>query len=488
MPEKLKQCFKAVKADLKDRNDSWSPKRVNNVARAICVKRTGQTFVKHSNSINDMFNVSFTESGTVKDIQFRYFAPFKVVEKSKLAEIRADYNIRDPESEIVVGKAIYDTTSTNFNRYEEKELKKAAISLINKPCQADHSESARDTFGKVWEAWWDKGTVPSELAYIAELEGADPLTAKVAKGYVDGVSVAGGARKIECSICGEEWNWMHEHMPGQKYKGEVCERVMKGIYFRHLGFTPFPAIEGADVQTVSAELDDYMPSSLTEAIDNAMAFIELESTNKVAHEKSAIAAPAITIPTFGEKSKMTDDPNALREMQKLEYANAELAKEKADLEEKLATAAKAEADLKEMQDREQARLMQEVIDLELELDKLEESNVNARRSELSNESEISLKSRVDVLKEWLKSRPQDTTAPEAGPKSKLIGFGSKIAEMDDIRKGHYIKESKKEQLAVGLFGTVPSISSVKTLQEWDGVRGRWDNQLPELFRRVPRKS
>jgi hypothetical protein len=185
---------------------------------------------------------------------------------------------------------------------------------------------------------------------------------------------------------------------------------------------------------------------------------------------------------------MTDDTNALREMQKLEYANAELAKEKKDLEEKLAKAAKAEAALKEMQDREQTRLVQEVIDLELELDKLEESNVNARRSDLSNESEISLTSRVDVLKEWLKSRPENTTAPEAGPKSKLTGFGSNIAEMSEIRKNHYIKESKKEQLAIGLFGTVPSISSVKTLQEWDAVRGRWDNQLPELFRRVPKRS
>jgi len=479
MPDKLMRCFVSTKKSLKEDNKDWSTKRIDRVARAICVKQTGQTFQHNSSSVDQMFDVSITESGEIKDISFTFNTDVEVIERTKLDEVRPKYEIRDPESKLVIGRALFETTSKNFNRYEEKEIKKAVKTFPGVTCQVDHSDSARDTFGIVQDSWWDTKTSPPEMAYIAELEGSDPVTAKVVKGYLRGVSVKSGAKSVECSICGEEWSFMHEHWPGEKYDGKVCERIPRGIYFKHLGFTPIPALD-ADAE--------YVAASVSEAFDNATVYMDYKFKEvKLAHDSKDNVGSEIGEIEMSESD--SEQQKALREAEKAKYELAEAQRKNQELSEQMK---KQEDILKEnerLKAETKSRLVNDIIEKELSLKKIEDKDIEERKKELVNESNTVLNAKLDVLKEWydnLDHSSPDRT-PDAGSKSKTFGLGSGFSELDDGKKEKYIKEAKASQLAKGLFGRNPSITAVNTLDEFDAVRGRWNTDLAELFRKVPKR-
>jgi len=499
MPEKLMRCYLATKKDLRADHEEWSNKRVDRVAKATCVKSTGQKFKRHDNTIDDMFNVVFGESGEVKGIEFQFSSDIKFIEKVDLEKFRPAVEINDPDSILNVGKAIWATDSANYNRYSEKELKKAVKTLPGKTCQVDHSESAYSTFGVVQDAWWDTGLPVPEIAYISELEGSNEVAQRVKKGYIRGVSVSGMADTIECSICGESWDWMHEHFPGQEYDGEVCYREMKDITFRHLGYTSFPAIEGADAQ--------YIASSVHEALENAFAFIDYSykhGVRKTTESKdSASTTPRLRVPPveaeiFGEKISMSENTEYIETLKKLERESlekAKLAEEKVVLENKLKEMETIQSDLKTLKEREKVRLVTDIVDYQEKLSLNQGKTAEVRRSELSELSEVALQAKVDVLKEMWDKEEKDST-PDApptiteqitgSPRSKNFKPSSKFAELDEIRKKEYIKEAKLEKLSLGLFGRRPSVSAVQTLREWDEDLERWNQPLVELIKQVPK--
>lgn len=474
------RCFVKVKKSLAIDNPKWSSKRVDRVARAICVKQTGQKFHKHSSSIDDMFNVSFSESGRIKDLSFTFSSPYEVVEASKIGEYRSDYEIKDPESAIVVGRALFDTVSKNFNKYLEKEVKKSVGKLPGVTCQVDHSESARDTFGVVHDSWWDTKTSPPEMAYIAELEGSDPVTAKVVKGYLRGVSVRGMSKKVECSICGEEWTFMHEHWPGEKYDEKVCERIPRGIWYRHLGFTPVPAVEGADTH--------YVAASMAEAIDNAMVYIDYQFKEfQEAIDKKKKTNRTDTFGDFEMSESDSEIAKALQAAEKAKYELAESQRKSEELSEKLKEQEEVLKENERLKAEQKAGLIDEIIEKELALKKIEEKNVEERKKELQDTENNILKAKLDVLKEWYKNIPEPSPTPDAGSKSKIFATSSGFQELDKAKQEKYIKEAKASQLATGLFNRNPSVSAVQTLDEWDVKRGRWKTSLAELFRSVPKR-
>jgi len=479
MADELMQCFVKTKKSLKENNKDWSPKRVDRVARAICVKQTGQSFVKHSASVDSMFDVSLSESGEIKDISFIFNTDIEVLEKAKLDEIRPTYEIRDPDSKLVVGRALFETTSKNFNRYEEKEIKKAVKTFPGVTCQVDHSDSARDTFGIVQESWWDTRTSPKEMAYIAELEGSDPFTAKVVKGYLRGVSVKSGAKSVECSICGEQWSFMHEHWPGEKYDGKVCERIPRGIYFKHLGFTPIPALD-ADTE--------YVAASISEAFDNATVYMDYKFKGK----RQQISNVSVADNKIGEIQMSESDSEQAKALREAEKAKYELAEAQRKIEE-LSEQSKQQSDILKENERlkseTKSRLVDDIIEKELALKKIEDKNIEERKKELTNESNTVLKAKLDVLKEWYSNMDHSDSnrTPEAGSKSKNFGVNSPFSELDEGKKEKYLKEAKSSQLAKGLFGRNPSITAVETLDGFDQTRGRWNTDLAELFRAVPKR-
>lgn len=480
MPAKLLRCVRSVKKDLADDHSDWSSKRVDRVARAICVKRTGQRFKHTDPSLDNMFGASFTESGKARNIHFAFESHFDVVEKDEIDKVKLGYQIRDPESVLSVGRAAIAGTSLNFNLYEADELRKATPTLPGVTCQVDHSESARDTFGIVTDGWWDKTSDPPEMAYIAELEGSDPITAKVRKGYLKGVSMAGGARQVICTICNEEWDWLHEHTPGEKYDGKTCERKFKGIFFRHLGFTAFPAVEGADV--------NYVAASMSEALENALAFMDHQEARGTPNIDKNGTRSDNSETTFGEMIMSSDQVTEyLKEIEREKFKSAQLAQEKEELEAKLSETDTLKKELELLQEREQKRLVSEIIDLQVQLKKLDPKKAEERRAELANESTAVLEAKVSVLKEF--EVPVSAAEPAlAGSKSVMFASNSRFKELDAEKQEHYINEAKLHRMSEQMFGHPPSVSAVKTLEEWDYNMDRWKTDFSDLIKSVPRQK
>lgn len=504
MPEKLMRCFLSVKKDLHADNEDWSAKRVSNVARAICVKRTGQKFVKHSSTIDSMFNVTFGESGKPEEVSFAFETDLEVIEEAKLKQLRPEYEVNDPDSILVVGRAIWATDSANYNRYSEKELKKASNTLIGAPCQIDHSESARDTFGIVTEAWWDSGASPPEIAYIAELDGSEVVAQRVKKKYVRGVSVAGSSEKSLCSICGEEWSWAHEHYPGQEYEEKKSKKKKSkkkkvkcfldhiNITFRHLGFTAFPAISGADA--------NYIAASVSEALENVNAYISHATEHGYSKTHTA---PAATVGAFGETISMSTDPKEVIEQLKLleksEFERARLEKEKATLEAKMIVLEKektdSDKDLEALKTAEKERLINEIVDLQEKLELTKGRETEERRADLANEHMLSITAKVEALREIWEKEEKDTPPPRsiisegiAGQsRSRTFRGGStKFDELDPEKKEFYEREAKLERYALGLFGHRPAAGAVQILSEWNDDLDRWDTEFADMFKTVPK--
>ena len=510
MPDELMRCFLATKKDLRATHDKWSGKRVSNVAKAICTKKTGEKFVGDNNSINSMFAVTFGESGKPKNMLFTFKTDLSIIEKSKLKDVRPAYEINDPDSILVVGRAIWATESSNYNRYSEKELKKAAKTLIGAPCQIDHSESARDTFGIVTDAWWDNAASPPEIAYIAELDGTEVVAQRVKKGYIRGVSVSGRSEKALCSICGEEWDWMHEHFPGVEYKykkqkKQFCFLDHINISFRHLGFTAFPAISGADA--------NYIAASVSEALENVDAYINhtaehgmiiksAESEDQSESINGSASKPTNTnVLVFGESYSMSTENEVLEKLKKLEiaeYEKARLEKEKNELEAKLKqmeeAKAKTDATLNALKESERKRLINEVVDLQEKLDLTQGKSVEERRLALKDEHEMRLTAKVEALREMHERDEKDKQKqPQGSPITESLGGsrsrtfkGSKFDELDPQKKAFYEKEGKLAQFAFGLFGHLPAVGAVKTLSEYDTDRDRWNMDFAEMLKNAKR--
>lgn len=488
MPEKLVRCFLQTKKNLRADKPKWSSQRVSKVARAICVKSTGQKFTRHDNMADTMFNVTFGESGEIKGLEFRFKSEVKFIERDELEKFRPAVEINDPDSILSVGTAIFATDSKNFNRYAEKELKRASKTLRGKSCQIDHNESALSTFGVVQDSWWDGGVDPAEVAYIAELEGSNEVAQKVKKKYIRSVSVSGVSEEITCSICDEEWSWAHEHFPGEIYDGETCFRDMKKITFRHLGFTNFPGIEGADTQ--------YVANSVDEAIENAFAYVDYINKHDISKPDS------IQELSFGENISMSTEPDKLVEklklLEKSEFERTQLEKEKAKLEVKLAVMeeakTKSDADIKALKEAEKERLINEIVDLQEKLELTKGRTAEERRVDLAQEPMIGVKAKAEALREIWDKEEKKTPPPRSiisegitGGQSRSRTFkGSKFDELDPDKKKFYEKEAKLERYALGLFGHRPSVGAVQILSEWNDELDRWNTDFADMFKSVPK--
>ena len=437
-----------------------------------------------------MFNVTFSESGAIKGLEFQFQSEVKFIEKDELEKFRPAVEINDPDSILSVGTAIWATDSKNFRRYAEKELQRAAKTLRGKSCQIDHNESALYTFGVVQDSWWDKGVMPAEIAYVSELEGSNEVAQKVKKKYIRSVSVSGMAEEITCSICGEEWSWAHEHFPGEEYDGETCYQDMKKITFRHLGYTNFPGIEGADTQ--------YVANSVDEAIENAFAYVDYigkHGLRKSAEDNTKVPS------AFGEKISMSEEPKELVErlklLEKSEFERAKLQKEKAQLEVKMAALeaekTKSDKDLETLKTVEKERLINEIVDLQDKLELTKGRKAEERRVDLANEHMLSITAKVEALREMWDKEDKKDVPPRSIISEGITGQsrsrtfkGSKFDELDPERKKFYEKEAKLERYAIGLFGHRPSVGAVQILSEWNGNLDRWNTDFADMFKTVPK--
>lgn len=456
------RCHRSVKKSLKKEHEDWTRKRIDKVARAICVKRTGMTF-QHSEMITSptpQFSVS--ESGAVKSAQVFFNSPFTIIEKEKLKEALPDYVPKDPNSVIIVGTAVSESRSSNGRIYVEKELKKATSSLKGCKCQVDHSESIRDTFGVITETWWEKETKATD--FVAELEGDDPVTAKVVKGYVENVSIAASAERMECNICGEEMTWLHEHQIGEEYDGVLCGVIPMGINYRHLGFVLHGGVKGAGAE--------YVPASVGEAFENLLTAWEYDQQ-----------APR---PNLGSKKSMGNEEDMAKVLQEKERLRLELEdarKEKVALEGRVKETAKLEEEVKKMRETNTKRVVDRIVEVELKLGRYSEKEAIDKKTALLKENEDSLSARLSVLEEWLKKAyliAGTTDGTQGQAKSKVMGFDEKTKSNYGNKQAFYEKEAKIEKIGMLFFGTRPSRSAVRTCQEYNVRVGKWKNSFSEL--------
>lgn len=462
MPKKLLKCVKQVKADLQKRRPAWSNKRVDRVARATCVKSTGQKFQHSSEGPVPYFNIAFAESGRVERFSFSFDSDYKVISIEEARKKRKGIAVNDPDGVIISGEAIVAGLSKNYRRYRPEVLKKAAPTMSGKPCQIDHSHSARDTFGIVHESWYDETSKTVE--YISELDGEDPVSRKVEKGYVNSVSI-GGEATVTCNICKEEMTLWHKHVPGEKYDKKTCEiDVEDDLVFNHLGFTPFPGVESASADHVKITMDD--------AIEDAIASLEWRIK-----EAAGSAPERTTMTTIGERTMPDEDKASLVEIERLKLQLDASNKKN----EKLEKAVKGREDdrkrLVELESRQRSDTIAEIVAAQVELKQLEENDVPSAKALLEKSDQTVLDARLTVLREWLAANPPKQKQPPRGSGGRSLDLGNET-RMPEI----WVNEAKKARLSYMMFGNQPSTSAVRTVGEWEGdpQTGRWKSPLTEI--------
>lgn len=160
----------------------------------------------------------------------------------------------------IVGDAIHATTTSNLHKYLAEELEVSAETLSNKPVMVDHGKGSLDNAGKVLVTSWEsRGGLDSAITYVARVRKSHPVAEAVALGDIDTVSVGATARLVECSVCGND---MHgekcNHRIGRTYNIDDSEvlatAIGRGLKFRELSITPFPADEQASAHITTDSL------------------------------------------------------------------------------------------------------------------------------------------------------------------------------------------------------------------------------------------
>lgn len=465
------RCYRKVKKSLKVQNKSWPDKRIDRVARAVCVSRTGQKF-KHGESNASMmltpFEVKLTEAGTVKDFVFSFQTVVETADIEEVSKKYPDVKLNDPDCAFVAGTAIYPTTSSNSMRYLEEELKKAAPTLKGCKCQIDHSFSAKDTFGKVIDSWWDDKV--KETGYVSALQGNHEITEKVEKGYIDAVSVAGSAETVECSICGEEASFFHRHIPNEEYDGEVAELIPKNIVYKQLGFVAYPGVENASAF--------YIPSSITEAIENMAAVMEY----------SSLDGTAVSENRQGDYTLSAEpDEKLLKKMERMKLQLEEANSKASGLEKAVAANDGLQLQLEESRKMMKTLVVSEITKINSAMGRIKEEEVEAAEEELMGKDISVLKAKLEVLKEWQNdaAKRDEANASTRGLLSEQIR-GATSLDLSEQKKGLtgvWLQELKKARISEWMFGKQPSVSAVRTVAEYDWENDRWIDPLGEIAKK-----
>lgn len=138
--------------------------------------------------------------------------------------------------------------------FTEEELEKSVHTLDRVPLVAnvtdysdDHNTSAVNTVGWVYEPKFEKGSVFATLE-ITHPQIIEKIQRKTTKGEreINFVSMGCNASEVICSICGSEiyldsYQCDKGHVVGQRYDGQECGMIGKGITFEHVALTNVPA-------------------------------------------------------------------------------------------------------------------------------------------------------------------------------------------------------------------------------------------------------
>jgi len=278
----------------------------------------------------------------------------------------------------IVGNAINATTTQNLHKYLAEELEVSAETLTGKPVMVDHAKGSLNNAGKVLVTSWEShGVHDGAITYVARIRKSHPVAEAVALGDIDTVSVGAIATSIECSVCGDDM-YTCSHRLGKTYEVEdkqvLATAIGRGLKFRELSITPFPADEHASAYVT------------TDSISTAMN-VWIESSE---------SKPKL----FGEKTKMSEDHKD-ESVQSEEFKR----KEK-ELEERIAQLTKENTEKAkvnaELRSNEVNDLVDQVIGIGISANLYESDDIDTIKESLRELSAQTLREKLSDYKRVLK--------------------------------------------------------------------------------------
>lgn len=196
----------------------------------------------------------------------------------------------------VVGDAIHAMTTANLHTYLAEELEVATPTLAGKPVMLDHSKESTNNIGKVLVTTWEaRDGVDSAIRYVARIRKSHDVAEAVRVGDIDTVSIGATANKIECSVCGDDMLECSHHI-GKTYENDAGDSVLataigRGLKFRELSITPFPADTGASAHVSNSSLYE----AVVTLVESSVAKTELHKagvTDKMSEDNTVELAMA----------------------------------------------------------------------------------------------------------------------------------------------------------------------------------------------------
>lgn len=427
MPKKFEDCLNEVKKSLRKQHPDWSDEKISDVAYGTCVETTGLSpnedeRMSKNDKITWSSSVSVHESyetalSTLKRPNVRSIYGLKESNIDMLNE-NIDGSVSDDTHFYIVGEAIHPVTTLNYNTYLAQELEVAAETLTKCPVMVDHGKSSHDVVGKVLVSAWESNTsIDGAVSYIARVRKSHPVAEAIQVGDIDTVSIGAIADMVECSVCGEDMIYC-PHRPGLRYErdGEeeiIAKAIGRGLTFRELSITPFPADTRASARLSASSLD----SALTILV-----------------ESSEFKQP---LQKAGDKQTMSEDKNE-------ELALAEEVRSRdAKIEQLRIEKEKADKELAEFQEREKADLVGRAFELEVK------ANISKSEDEKVRKTELNVMS-VDVLRSKIEDAKRFVTQMEKlePPKSQAVVVGTEEEENHDplVYSRNAVKAGLREAL------------------------------------------
>ncbi len=211
-----------------------------------------------------------------KCLAFKYFVPFK----ANAIEQKDDRISRMA----INGTAIDDSVNANNWQVPEEDLKHVEQTLKGAQLRVDHSESIRDVIGKVINSQQDG----NKVLFNAE-SGDEPINGKIAKGYLDSVSIQIDSDNVACSKCGAKTRFKNALIHALH---DDAYEIVKQPKVRELSIVATPAYANTKFGMASmidnaliyegfkASMDGIITSSRQDMLEDMNAYIRIVSEMK----------------------------------------------------------------------------------------------------------------------------------------------------------------------------------------------------------------
>lgn len=334
----------------------------------------------------------------------------------------------------VIGDAIHATTTANLHTYLAEELELATETLAGKPVMVDHSKESADNVGKVLVTTWEsRSGLDSAISYIARIRKSHTIAEAVEVGDIDSVSIGATADMIECSVCGGDMLQCPHHI-GKTYEVEggnpiTATAIGRGLVFRELSITPFPADARASAYATNNSLYSAV-ETLVESSDIKQQLQKAGATKKMSEDNT-------------RELELATELSAMKE--KLEQLNTE----------KESALKKVES----FQEEKKADLVDRVFEMEVAANIKESKDEMVRKTELKAMSAESLQASISTLKSVV------TAMEKMAPKSKSIVADEPIEPKVDVDPLVYTSNEVKQGLR-HIMGMRTSRGAQETVRRW----------------------